>query len=60
MEFFTSDEDGPIRGIGGHILLLRDFVAYHIDEGGRMKSFEFLISLLESKSLISTGNQNSK
>ena len=58
MEFFTSDEDGPIRGTGGHILLLRDFVVYHIDERGRMKSFEFLISLLESKFLMSTGNQN--
>jgi hypothetical protein len=49
MDFLNLEkEEGPVRGEKGHLLLLRDFISYHVVEKGVLNSFDFLNVLLES------------
>jgi hypothetical protein len=46
--FIANANVETVRGAKGHITLLRDFIALHLTERGKLNSFEFLISLLEN------------
>ena len=49
MDFLNLEkEEEPVRGKKGHLLLLRDFISYHVVEKGVLNSFDFLNVLLES------------
>jgi len=49
IEFLNPEgERKLVRGCRAHVLLLRDFISWHVVEKGVLNSFNFLISLLES------------
>jgi len=60
MDFFNLEEDKePIMGNKGHLLLLRNFISYHVVEKGVLNSFDFLNFLLESELKGIVGNSES-
>ena len=45
--FFTNERIDSVRGQRGHLILLRDFIDYHLTESAGLKSFDVLSSLLD-------------